>query len=40
MLPNSCGITGLDIQEVIPFSTGVIGEKLPVKKITAGVPEP
>jgi len=30
--------TGLDIQEVIPFSTGVIGEKLPVKKITAGVP--
>ena len=29
----------LEIQQVIPFSTGVIGEKLPVKKIVAGVPE-
>ena len=30
---------GLNIQEVIPFSTGVIGEKLPVKKILAGIPQ-
>ena len=30
---------GLDLEEVIPFSTGVIGEKLPVKRVTAGVPE-
>ena len=28
----------LEIQQVIPFSTGVIGEKLPVDKIVAGVP--
>ncbi|MBN7795387.1 bifunctional glutamate N-acetyltransferase/amino-acid acetyltransferase ArgJ [Parahaliea mediterranea] len=30
---------GTDIQSVLPFSTGVIGEPLPVDKITAVVPE-
>lgn len=30
--------TGLNIEEILPFSTGVIGEKLPVERITAAVP--
>ena len=29
---------GVQSHEVLPFSTGVIGEKLPVHKITAGIP--
>lgn len=32
-------LTGLKAEQVLPFSTGVIGEPLPVKKITAVVPE-
>ncbi|AQA19768.1 bifunctional ornithine acetyltransferase/N-acetylglutamate synthase [Halioglobus japonicus] len=30
--------TGSDAAEVLPFSTGVIGEPLPVEKITAAIP--
>lgn len=30
-------LAGVRVEEVIPFSTGVIGERLPVKKITAGL---
>ncbi|MGH1429640.1 MAG: bifunctional glutamate N-acetyltransferase/amino-acid acetyltransferase ArgJ [Neptuniibacter sp.] len=30
--------TGCDLAAVLPFSTGVIGEKLPVEKITTAVP--
>ena len=30
-------ISGVDYDEVIPFSTGVIGERLPVKKITSSL---
>ncbi|WP_432472377.1 bifunctional glutamate N-acetyltransferase/amino-acid acetyltransferase ArgJ [Amphritea sp. HPY] len=29
---------GITIEQVLPYSTGVIGEKLPVEKITAAVP--
>lgn len=29
---------GIAIEQVLPYSTGVIGEKLPVEKITAAVP--
>lgn len=29
---------GVSLQQVLPFSTGVIGEKLPVEKIVAAVP--
>ncbi|MCK5885039.1 MAG: bifunctional ornithine acetyltransferase/N-acetylglutamate synthase, partial [Alcanivorax sp.] len=32
------GQTDSDIEEVLPFSTGVIGESLPVEKITAALP--
>lgn len=32
------GQTGVDTSEVLPFSTGVIGESLPVDKITAALP--
>lgn len=32
-------LTGLKAEQVLPFSTGVIGEPLPVKKITAVIPE-
>lgn len=28
----------VSLQEILPFSTGVIGEKLPVEKIVAGIP--
>ncbi|MDA0690072.1 MAG: bifunctional ornithine acetyltransferase/N-acetylglutamate synthase, partial [Proteobacteria bacterium] len=31
-------IARVDIREVLPFSTGVIGERLPVEKIVAGIP--
>ena len=31
--------TGSDVTEVLPFSTGVIGQRLPVDKITAALPE-
>ena len=30
--------TGVDVSSVLPFSTGVIGEPLPVDKIVAGLP--
>lgn len=30
-------LTGVDVQAVLPFSTGVIGERLPVGRIRAGV---
>ncbi|GHB30883.1 bifunctional glutamate N-acetyltransferase/amino-acid acetyltransferase ArgJ [Salinicola rhizosphaerae] len=32
-------LAGIDSQQVMPFSTGVIGEPLPVEKIAAGLPE-
>lgn len=32
-------LTGVKAQQVLPFSTGVIGEPLPVKKIIAALPE-
>lgn len=32
-------LTGLRAEQVLPFSTGVIGEPLPVQKITAVIPE-
>ncbi|HHX34004.1 MAG TPA: bifunctional glutamate N-acetyltransferase/amino-acid acetyltransferase ArgJ [Gammaproteobacteria bacterium] len=32
------GLVGCPIEQVLPFSTGVIGEPLPVAKITAGLP--
>lgn len=39
---NSCqsvaAVTGCDATEVLPFSTGVIGEQLPLDKITAVLP--
>ena len=31
--------SGSDIEQVLPFSTGVIGEPLPVEKITAALPQ-
>jgi glutamate N-acetyltransferase/amino-acid N-acetyltransferase len=31
-------IARVDIREVLPFSTGVIGERLPVEKIVEGIP--
>lgn len=31
-------LTGVSTQQVLPFSTGVIGEHLPVEKITAALP--
>ncbi len=30
---------GLDVSEILPFSTGVIGERLPVERIVAGIPD-
>jgi len=33
------GLCGLDAQQVLPFSTGVIMETLPVERIEAGLPE-
>lgn len=30
--------TGADVQQVLPFSTGVIGERLPAERIVAAVP--
>lgn len=33
------GLTGVKPEQVLPFSTGVIGEPLPVQKITAVIPE-
>src|SRR5690606_2875794 len=30
--------TGVSVNAVLPFSTGVIGENLPVEKIRAGIP--
>ncbi|WP_106420476.1 bifunctional glutamate N-acetyltransferase/amino-acid acetyltransferase ArgJ [Salinicola tamaricis] len=32
-------LAGVDAQQVLPFSTGVIGEPLPVEKIAAGLPQ-
>lgn len=32
-------LTGVSAQDVLPFSTGVIGEKLPVEKIKAALPD-
>ena len=32
-------VSGVSYEEIIPFSTGVIGERLPVKKITASLRE-
>lgn len=32
-------LTGVTAEQVLPFSTGVIGEPLPVQKITAVIPE-
>jgi len=32
-------IASVEISEVLPFSTGVIGERLPVEKIIAGIPD-
>ncbi|HEY8939394.1 MAG TPA: bifunctional ornithine acetyltransferase/N-acetylglutamate synthase, partial [Cellvibrio sp.] len=32
-------LTGVKQEQVLPFSTGVIGEPLPVQKITAVIPE-
>ncbi|HJO11617.1 MAG: bifunctional glutamate N-acetyltransferase/amino-acid acetyltransferase ArgJ [Gammaproteobacteria bacterium] len=32
-------LTNVDFVEVLPFSTGVIGESLPVDKIVAGIPD-
>ena len=32
-------IARVDVREVLPFSTGVIGERLPVEKIIAGIPD-
>lgn len=32
-------LSGIQPEQVLPFSTGVIGEPLPVKKITAVIPE-
>lgn len=32
-------LTGCKIEEVLPFSTGVIGESLPVERITRALPE-
>ncbi len=32
-------LTGLSAENILPFSTGVIGEKLPVEKIIAALPE-
>lgn len=29
----------VDVKQVLPFSTGVIGEKLPIEKIVAGIPQ-
>ncbi|MDO9520892.1 MAG: bifunctional glutamate N-acetyltransferase/amino-acid acetyltransferase ArgJ [Pseudohongiella sp.] len=31
--------TGVDVRQVLPFSTGVIGERLPAERIVAAVPE-
>ena len=31
-------ITGCDLTEVLPFSTGVIGEPLPVESLTDALP--
>ncbi|MBD2859748.1 bifunctional glutamate N-acetyltransferase/amino-acid acetyltransferase ArgJ [Spongiibacter sp. KMU-158] len=41
---NSCCValaelTGFSAEQVLPFSTGVIGEKLPVEKIVAALPQ-
>ncbi len=33
------GIAGCRVEEVLPFSTGVIGEPLPVERIRAGLPQ-
>ncbi len=30
---------GLEVNEILPFSTGVIGERLPVERILAGLPD-
>ncbi len=30
---------GIDVQQVLPFSTGVIGERLPAERIVAAVPD-
>ncbi|RMF15199.1 MAG: bifunctional glutamate N-acetyltransferase/amino-acid acetyltransferase ArgJ [Gammaproteobacteria bacterium] len=32
-------LTGVKASEVLPFSTGVIGEKLPIERLTAALPE-
>ncbi|MGV6818537.1 MAG: bifunctional glutamate N-acetyltransferase/amino-acid acetyltransferase ArgJ [Thiotrichales bacterium] len=32
-------LTGLEVQQVLPFSTGVIGERLPVKRLVMALPE-
>lgn len=32
-------VSGVKLEQVLPFSTGVIGEPLPVQKITAVIPE-
>lgn len=32
------GLTGQPVEQIMPFSTGVIGEKLPVDKIVAALP--
>jgi len=31
-------LTGVDVRAVLPFSTGVIGERLPVGRVRAGIP--
>ncbi|RMD68731.1 MAG: bifunctional ornithine acetyltransferase/N-acetylglutamate synthase, partial [Gammaproteobacteria bacterium] len=33
------GMTGCALEEVLPFSTGVIGEPLPVQRIQLGLPD-
>ncbi|MAY56747.1 MAG: bifunctional ornithine acetyltransferase/N-acetylglutamate synthase [Gammaproteobacteria bacterium] len=33
------GLTGVDDHQVLPFSTGVIGERLPAERIVAALPE-
>ena len=32
-------LAGVDVQQVLPFSTGVIGERLPAERIVAAVPD-
>lgn len=40
---NCCGhvadLTGVTTQQILPFSTGVIGERLPASKITDAIPD-